>query len=285
MPRDTPLTADPPHQRAAGSLEISFRRDPRGTVLDHLFQAAPLRALFPAPDPGEPPVAALANTAGGLAGGDSLRIAVSAGTDALATVCGAAAEKIYRSLGPETRIDVSLAVEEDAVLEWVPQETILFDGARLRRRTEAVLAERARLLAVEIVVFGRAAHGERLRTGLLHDAWRLRGADGTLIWADALRLDGNIAARLDAPFGFAGAGALGTLLFAGPDAKALIAPLRTAAEAAPALGGATLPRPGVLLARWLGDAAAVRDSVGAAIVAMRAATFGLPPRLPRLWVV
>ncbi|MBX6376424.1 MAG: urease accessory protein UreD, partial [Acetobacteraceae bacterium] len=76
-----------------------------------------------------------------------------------------------------------------------------------------------------------------------------------------------------------------TLLFAGPNAEALIAPLRTAAEAAPAPGGATLPRPGVLLARWLGDAAAVRASVGAAIVAMRAAAFGLPPRLPRLWVV
>jgi urease accessory protein len=165
-------------------------------------------------------------------------------------------------------------------LEWIPQETILFDGARLERRLRADLAEGAALLAAETLVFGRAARGERMRRGALLDAWRLHGPD-RLLWADALALPSDPGEALAAPFGFAGAEALGTLLFAGPGAKAGRDLVRALPPGAP--GGATLPRPGLLLARWLGPAAAVRASVGGAIVALRAGLLGLPPRLPRLW--
>jgi urease accessory protein len=148
---------------------------------------------------------------------------------------------------------------------------------------QASLAPGARLLAAETVVFGRAARGERLRAGLLFESWRLRRG-GALLWADALRLEGDVAAALDAPFGFGGAEAMATLIFAGEGvAEALLASLRDCTAASPAPGAATLPRPGLLLARWLGGAAAVRASVAAAILALRPAALGQPARLPRLW--
>lgn len=279
MPRDSPPTTAPPpsHQRADGAFEVRFGADGR---LRHLFQRAPLRVLFPTPEPGEPPLAAAVNCAGGLAGGDALRQEVRLEAGARAVVSTAAAEKVYRSLGAETRVATRLAVAPGAILEWVPQETILFDGACLARRLRADLADDAALLAAETVVFGRAARGERLRSGALLDAWRIHGPEG-LLWADALALPDDPGAALAAPFGFAGAEALGTVLLASRDAEAGRDLVRVLASDAP--GGATLARPGLLLARWLGPAAAVRASVGGAIVALRSALLGLPPRLPRLW--
>jgi urease accessory protein len=279
MPRDMPPLPSR-HQRADGAFDLVFGRAPRGTVLRDLYQQSPLRILFPTPEPGEPPTAALLNCAGGLAGGDALRQSVRLEAGAQATLSTAAAEKVYRSLGPETRVETAIVLEAGAVLEWIPQETILFDGARFLRGMRAELAPGATLLAAEALVFGRAARGETMTRGLVRDRWRLHGPQG-LLWADALALEGDLAALLAAPFGFAGAEALGTLLLAGGDAVAGRDLLRGLPEVAP--GAATIPRPGLLLARWLGRAAAVREAVGMAIVALRAAQLGLPARLPRLW--
>jgi urease accessory protein len=283
MPRDHPTTAAAPprHQRADGAFQLRFGPDGR---LRHLFQQAPLRVLFPTPEPGEPPLAAVVNCAGGLAGGDAMRGETRLDAGARATVSTAAAEKAYRSLGAaNARVATRLFLGPGAVLEWVPQETILFDGARLERRLRADLAPGATLLAAETLVFGRAARGERMRSGALLDGWRLHGPDGRLLWADALLLGDDPQEALAAPFGFAGAEALGTLLLAGAGAEAGRDLLRAVGAAAP--GGATLPRPGLLLARWLGSAAAVRASVGGAIVALRSGMLGLPAHLPRLWTM
>jgi urease accessory protein len=280
MPHDLrPMPAR--HQRADGAFDLVFGHGPRGTVLRDLYQQSPLRILFPQPEPGDPPVAALLNCAGGLAGGDALRQSIRLEPGARATLSTAAAEKVYRSLGPEARIDSRITLGPGAVLEWIPQETILFDGARMHRRMEATLAEGAMLLASETLVFGRAARGETMATGSVFDAWRLHGPAG-LVWADALSLGvADIGARLAAPFGFAGAEAMGMLLLAGGPAEQARDLLRALPEVAP--GAATIPRPGLLLARWLGGSAAVRRAVGAAIVALRGGVLGLPPALPRLW--
>ncbi|WP_165943448.1 urease accessory protein UreD [Roseicella aquatilis] len=268
------------HQRADGAFDLVLGTAPRGTVLRHLYQQSPLRILFPTPEPDEPPTAALLNCAGGLAGGDALRQSVRLEAGARATLSTAAAEKVYRSLGPETRVESRIVLEGRARLEWIPQETILFDGARFLRGMRAELAPGAVLLAAETLVFGRAARGETMTRGLVRDRWQLHGPNG-LLWADALALEGDLAAALSLPFGFAGAEALGTLLLAGGAAEAARELLRGLPERAP--GAATLPRPGLLLARWLGSAVAVRQAVGDAIVALRAAALDLPARLPRLW--
>lgn len=267
-PTDAPIT--PSHQRATGELEIGIGRD----GLRHLFQAAPLRALFPTPEPDEVPTIAVVNTAGGLAGGDSLRIAVQAGPGARATLATPAAEKIYRSLGPESALRCRLSVEDGAALEWIPQETILFDGARFARRIDAELGQDARLLAAEAVVFGRRARKESFTHGFYRDAWRIR-RQGRLLWADGIAIDDPSA--LANPFGFGGAEAMATLLLVDDRAEALLPALREAGCPV------TLPCPGLLLLRWLGTAASVRGLLGEAICRLRAAALGLPPRLPRLW--
>lgn len=273
MPRDAPPA--PSHQRADGRAELRLVAHAGGTRIAHLHQSAPLRILFPDSDPDEPKQAALVNVAGGLAGGDSLGIAIDLAHGARVTATTPAAEKIYRSLGPETRIASMLTLAEDTTCEWLPQETILFEGARLTRRMDVSLAASTRLLAVEMLVLGRAARGERFTTGALHDRWRIRRG-GRLLWADAVRLRDPGAAA--SPFVLAGAGAIATLLLATPDAEARRDQARELSG-----GQAGILAPGLLIARWMGEAGAVRRSLAAAIEALRQSALGLPPRLPRLW--
>jgi urease accessory protein len=267
----------PAHQRARGRAELVLGPGPGGARLRHLYQAAPLRILFPDADPDEPAIGALVNVAGGLAGGDCVEVALTLQRAARFTATTPAAEKIYRSLGTETQIACSIEVEEEACCEWLPQETILFDSARLSRRIDIALAPGARLLAAEMLVLGRAARGEVFTRGAVRDAWRVR-RDGRMLWADALLLPDPPAAVLQDRFGLAGAGALATLLLAMPEAAEHRALARELAS-----GGASLVAPGLLLARWMGEAGAVRAALGAAIMALRQAAFGHPARLPRLW--
>jgi urease accessory protein len=263
-------------QRGDGAAEIAFA--PQG--LARLYQRTPCRVLFPRPEPGDLPVAALLTTSGGLAGGDRLSLAVTLEPGARAVVTTAAAEKVYRSLGPDAAVTVSLAAADGTWLEWLPQETILFDGARLKRRVDVDLAPDARLLAAETLVFGRAARGERFTRGLLHESWRLRRG-GALVWADALRLDGDVARLLAAPAAFGGALALATAVYVGADAAALLAAARELAEAGD--GAATLVN-GVLVARFLAPRPeVVRRGLARYVAGLRHAACGLPPALPRLW--
>lgn len=256
------------HQRSTGRLELSWG----AKGLRGLYQQAPLRALFPHPEPGEPATAALVNVAGGLAGGDALSSAITLGAGARLTVTTPAAEKIYRSLGPASRIAATVRIGAGARLEWLPQEVILFDAAHLERRQDFNLAEGAELLLAEMLVFGRIARGERFTEGSVLDTWRLRGPQG-LLWADALAMQ---AGELADPFRFGGAEAMATVLLAMPGAEAHLPVLR-------GLGAATVPRPGLLLGRALGDAEAVRGFVAQAVMGLREAAFGLAPVLPRLW--
>jgi len=268
----------PKFQRGDGAAEIVF--GPAG--LARLYQRTPCRVLFPRPEPGDLPVAALLTTCGGLAGGDRLRLSITAEAGARAIAATVAAEKIYRSLGPIAEVEVRLAVEAGGWLEWLPQETILFDRARLSRRVTADVAQGARLLAAETLVFARAAHGERFSRGLLHESWRIRSA-GRLVWADALRLDGDIDARLAAAAGFAGAGALATAVYVGDDAAVHLPLARALAETSSAKGGATVVN-GVLIARFLGPRAdEVRRALMHYLAGLRHAAAGLPAALPRLW--
>ena len=130
-----------------------------------------------------------------MTGGDRFDIDIKIGAGARLTVTTAAAEKIYRSLGPDTDIGVTLDVGSGGALAWLPQETILFDQARLRRSIDIDLARDAKLLLAEAVVFGRSAMGETVVQGYFFDRWRVR-VGGALVFAETLRLDGDIARRL-----------------------------------------------------------------------------------------
>jgi urease accessory protein len=178
------------HQRVDGEARIAFRRNAAGrTTLADLYQRAPCRVMFPDTEPDEPLQSVLLTTSGGLTGGDRTNVAVTIEAGARATLTSQAAEKIYRALPAtgDARVQVEMQVGPAAWAEWLAQETIVFEGSRLRRSFAADVAPSGRLLAVESIVFGRTAMGEQFDTGLLHDAWRI-SRSGKLIWADALHL-------------------------------------------------------------------------------------------------
>src|SRR5204863_245865 len=129
-----------------------------------------------------------------------------------------------RAGGPAAQLNIALKAEAGAQLSWLPQETILFDRARIARRIDIDLAEDAQLLLCEIVVFGRAAMGERMLHGEFIDRWRLRRS-GKLVFAETIRVDGDIGAKL-AQSAIAKAGvAIGTALIV-PGDEALVERIR-----------------------------------------------------------
>jgi urease accessory protein len=273
------------HQRVDGEARIRFKRAGEQTVLADLFQRAPCRVLFPATSAADPPQAVLLTTSGGLTGGDRTRIAVDVGPHARATFTTQAAEKIYRALPGtgDALVQVSVQVGAEAWSEWLQQETILFEGSRLRRLFTADVDPEGRLLALETTVFGRTAMGERYDTGLLHDAWRIRRA-GRLIWADALHLAGDVRRLRSAPFGFGTSVACSTVLYVGPDASRLLEAARGSLQASRFPSAAATAFAGLLLVRLMADDAlrlkgAVIDLIGV----LRHAAAGLTPRLPRVW--
>lgn len=278
------VAVQPSLERARGACELVLSGRSGQTRLAHLYQHDPCRILFPRVDPGELTTAIVANTAGGLAGGDRLRVDIRVEDGARAVVTGQSAEKVYRSLGPDTELAIGLAVADGGWLEYLPQETILFDGARLARTTEIAVERGARFMAGDIVVQGRAARGERFDHGLLHDRWTL-SVDGRLVWADALRLADDIPALRDHPAGFAGAIAHATLLYVGSDAAERLAILRDLIEESGVRGGASCIG-SVLIARLLTEEPApLRRAVARLWSALRQAAAGLPGSVPRVWQV
>ncbi|MEM9681827.1 MAG: urease accessory protein UreD [Pseudomonadota bacterium] len=279
------LATAPALKGTHGVAGIAYAYADGASRLATLEQRSPLRVLFPRPAAGDIPQAALITTSGGMVGGDTLDIAVSVGPGASALVIGQAAEKVYRSQGADCRIDVLLQVDDGGWLEWLPQETILFDGARLRRQTTVAVADGGQALAGEILVFGRVARGETVTRGLVRDAWRV-SLDDRLVWADALHMDpDDIAHCLEAPAGFGGARAAATAVYVGPDTADRLALARDLAEREGVKAGATCCGP-VLVVRWLGaEPSRVRDAFEAFWTGFRAEVGRLPGRLPRLWYV
>lgn len=222
-------------ERAEGVMRLAFRRRAGATRLATLYQEGCAKARLPRPLPGAEPEAILINTAGGLTGGDRLSFEVLAGPASSATITTQACERIYRSTGEDAVVANRLVVEAGARLAWLPQETILFDGGRLVRRLEVDLAEGAELIAVEAVLFGRAAMGEAVRSGALRDRWRVR-RNGKPIHADDFRIEGDIAGRLAARATLGGYRAMATVLVVCPEPEER---LDRAREIIGSLGGAS----------------------------------------------
>ncbi len=278
---DAGSASDSALQRSHGIAHLRFEARDGTTAPVRRYAAAPARLLAPRMH-GGPPEIVLANTAGGVAGGDRSDVTVEAGPGANATVTGQAAEKIYRAIDAPARITTRLTLEAGSTLEWLPQETILFDGARLDRRIDVSLAPDARLLLAEMLVFGRKAHGESFQTGRLLDRWRVDRA-GRPLWRDGLLVEGGSNA-LAAAAGFGGARALATIVYAGPNAADLVEPLRALLDAAGHFSGASLVH-GLLIARLLGDdAGPLKRGLSNIIGAFRAQALGRPAAAPRVWL-
>jgi urease accessory protein len=201
--------------RAHGRVSLALAAAPGGVRRTSAREEGSLRVRFPGAC-ADAPEAVLVNTAGGIAGGDHFAVDLALDAGARLVVTTAAAEKIYRSLGPDARVDVTATLAAGAELTWLPQETILFDRARLARTITIALVPGAKLLLAETVVFGRAAMGETVQEGSFADRWRIRRG-GRLIFAENFRLDGAVSARLDEAAVAGGRTALGTVLVAPAD--------------------------------------------------------------------
>jgi urease accessory protein len=219
--------------------------------------------------------AVIVNTAGGMAGGDEFSIDVSVGAGAKLVVTSAAAEKVYRTLGPETSVTLKLNAGPGAALTWLPQETILFDRARLRRHVEIDIAADARLLFAEAVVFGRGGMGETVVEGALSDRWRVR-RDRRLIYAESARLDGAISQKLAQRAVTNGGVAVATVL-AVPGGDELVAAVRALGENFRGEVGASAWNGFAAVRLCAADGAALRHDLIAVLTALRGA-------LPRLWL-
>ncbi|MDP2354893.1 MAG: urease accessory protein UreD [Beijerinckiaceae bacterium] len=210
--------------RSRGVLALSAHLQDGVTRRLRVREEGALRMRFPHESPKRLD-AVVVNVAGGMAGGDVYDCAFAAQAGAHLVVTSAAAEKVYRALGAPTRCDVRLRAESGSSLLYAPQEAILFDRVRIHRRYDIEVDSAARLIAVDAVILGRAAMGERVNTLVWRDTWRLR-RDGKLIWADATRVEGDAEKLLTASATGGGARAFGTLVYATPDAAHHIEPLR-----------------------------------------------------------
>src|SRR3954471_21382953 len=180
--------------RAQGAVRFDVRLQDGVTRRGVLHESGSLRVRFPSPED-DGLSAVFVNTAGGIAGGDRFDIAISAGEGARLTLTTAGGAKVYCAADSAAQLDISLKAARGAHLSWLPQETILFDRARIARRIDINLADSASLLLCEIVVFGRSAMGERMLHGEFVDRWRLRRGD-RLVFAETIRLDGEIGEKL-----------------------------------------------------------------------------------------
>lgn len=196
-------------ERARGEVRLSMGQ----AGIRRLREAGSLKIRLPSGSND----AILINTAGGIAGGDHYRIAIEAKRQSKLTVTSQAAERVYRTLGPEAEIRVAHRVDEGAALYWLPQETILYDGSALRRDIEVELADNAVFLGLETTVLGRRESGETIQSIQFRESWSIR-LKGRLLHSERLRLDGALP-RSDASLGQAGAFA--TLIFVSQDAEAL----------------------------------------------------------------
>jgi len=203
-------------QRADGCGRLVLSGSENGTRIEDVFERSPTRIMFPRT--GSRPVeeAVIINTGGGVAGGDRLECSVNALPGASIAVTSQAAEKVYRALHDPARVATSLKAGESARLAWLPQETIVFNGARIHRTTEIDLFPGAELLALEWLVLGRAAHGEIMAGGSITDSWRVK-KEGRLIWADSFRISDKIFAHLNRTALLSTFNSIATLVYFGPD--------------------------------------------------------------------
>ncbi|MHB0773208.1 urease accessory protein UreD [Bradyrhizobium sp. 5.13L] len=260
--------------RARGAVRFDVHARDGVTRRGALHESGSLRVRFPSPE-GEGLSGVFVNTAGGVAGGDRFDVEIAAGQGSGLTLTTAAAEKVYRAPGAAAQLSIALKVAAGAHLAWLPQETILFDRARVHRRFDITLDENASLLLCEIVVFGRTAMGERMEQGEFVDRWRLRRG-GKLVFAETVRLSGDIGAKLARSAVAKGGAAIGTALIV-PGDEALVERVREASESFAGEVGISAWN-GFAMARFCAqDAARLRADMMAVLARTGAV-------LPRLWL-
>jgi urease accessory protein len=263
--------------RSRGEIRLGFCDSKGRTALAEGYQAGCLRFRLPRVERDAGPCAILLNTGGGLTGGDRLSQQVDWGEGTAATITSQAAEKIYRSLGPDVRIDTRLVARARARAEWLPQETILFDNARLIRDIQIRLAPDADFLGLEAVVLGRAAMGETMNVGALEDRLRIWRGEG-IVYADAFNLHGEVDLKMRRQAVGAGSRAMAVIIMVSVHAASLLTGLRDALAGAVGQAAASCWN-GMLVTRFLArDGTILRHDILRALQVLRRGQ-----AMPRVW--
>lgn len=217
------------------------------TRLADLRQSGSLKLVFPETHRADAEVIVV-NTAGGVTGGDQIDITAEVQAGSALTFTTQAAERAYLAqTGEVARIRTEISVGRAARLNWLPQELILFDGAALHRRLTISLADDARLLIVEPIIFGRAAMGERLGALTFEDRIRVTRA-GRPLYFDGMSFSADVTSHLARPAIANGAGALASMIYVASDAAAHLDQVRALL---PETAGASLLTPDTLVMRLL----------------------------------
>ncbi|TLU70608.1 urease accessory protein UreD [Lichenicoccus roseus] len=271
---------EPPLQRSIADLRLQVECRDGVSRLAGLRQRGCLKLLFPRRPAADALEAVLVNISGGIAAGDRLDCSITCGTDTQVLVTSQAAERCYRARQADAAatLTTELVLEAGARLEWLPQETILFEGAALDRRLLIRMPASATLLLAEARVLGRRGSGETTRTLALDDRIEIV-RDGRPILVDALRLHGDADIRLRRAATGGGATAMATVVLAGPDAAAQLEPVRALLDIAPGVEAGASAWDGMLVIRILArEAAALRACILHVLSLLRD---GRP--LPQVW--
>lgn len=276
---DAGLPSEPGLQpRALGAAAVSVERRGGLSTLGHLRQQGSAKILLPG-RPGEALEAVLLNTAGGVTGGDRFCWHGRAGPGARLTLTTQAAERAYKANPAElARVETRLEIAAGARIDWLPQETILFDRAALARRIEVEMAPDATLLLAECVLFGRRAMGERVRSCRFSDQWRIRRG-GRLARADAVRVWGD-ARGLDGPAALGGNAAMASVLMIAPGVADRLRPVRDLLAEADGVEAGASAFDGCLVVRMV---AADGYRLRPALIRLLTRLCGRP--LPRVWSI
>lgn len=275
-------SSDKDLQRAEGSCRIVLGSSNRGTRVMDVYQRSPIRVLFPRTAGTQVQEAVLVNTSGGIAGGDRLESSVTAMDNASIAVTTQAAEKVYRAINESAHITTTLRACDAAKLAWLPQETIVFNGARVCRRTQIEVSSGSELLALEWLVLGRAAHGEKISAGNIMDSWRVR-KDGRLVWADSFRATDDVFPHLSRKALLSDCTAIATLLYFGPDLEERLQFIRDVASWLECQCAATLVG-GLMVVRFAAKVSCdLRAALRNLLQQLGNQLAPGPFRVPRLW--
>lgn len=277
-----PLDAAPAAARWHANLALAFERRGTRTVLASRRHDGPLVVQKPLYPEGDATCHVIVvHPPAGIAGGDDLVLAAEAGPGASVVLTTPGAAKWYRSAGAWARQRVTIEARAASLVEWLPQDTIVYDGALADIAWEARIEGDARLLAWDIYCLGRTGSGERFARGRcrLHARlWR----DGRLAWMER----GTIAPEspvVAAPAGLNGCTVFATMLVSAPTIEDDW--VEMCRGEAPASGEAAVTRlPGVLLARYRGHSTESARSYFVALwKRLRAPVTGRAAVEPRIW--
>lgn len=218
-------------ERAVGEGRISLKLGAEGvTKLDRLYQQGCAKIRLPKVYGANMLEAVLINSSGGLTGGDRLNWDIKAASGTYGVATTQACEKIYKSDEGPAFLTTNISVADGARFDWLPQESILFDRARLNRRMCVDLTGSARFLALEAVLLGRLAMGEKVHDIFFSDRWMIR-RDNRLVHADALSFEGDVTAFGISAATLSGHQAFANLCYCGPEDSDHLALLVTQARA------------------------------------------------------